>query len=229
MIKINIRECGTKSWFPENFLAARLLNLYHRTNVDTMVAAALASRFTSGIYVAVIVARRRCSIFLGACFACWRHCRFTSRDVDVDVETRLSRISRWFSTASLVWRRKCTVRRHVYFNVRLRSLSEHRKMATAVPSRFAVLSIEDDDYKPKKTQKNATSKTNAKNKGDKSKQQQQQQQPNKKKQNKVWLVRPSLHFCFWLAGGTSAGYDVAAGNRDISNSLEGGILHFSWF
>ncbi|XP_071574795.1 G kinase-anchoring protein 1 [Temnothorax nylanderi] len=61
-------------------------------------------------------------------------------------------------------------------------------MATAVPSRFAVLSIEDDDYKPKKTPKNATaSKTNAKNKGDKSKQQQQQpqqQQPNKKKQNK---------------------------------------------
>lgn len=68
-------------------------------------------------------------------------------------------------------------------------------MATAVPSRFAVLSIEDDDYKPKKTQKNATtSKTNAKNKGDKPKQQQQQHQqqqqqqqqqpPNKKKQNK---------------------------------------------
>ncbi|KAL6258887.1 hypothetical protein P5V15_010833 [Pogonomyrmex californicus] len=61
-------------------------------------------------------------------------------------------------------------------------------MATAVPSRFAVLSLEDDDYKPKKTQKSATtSKTNAKNKGDKSKQQQQQQQQqqtNKKKQNK---------------------------------------------
>lgn len=58
-------------------------------------------------------------------------------------------------------------------------------MATAVPSRFAVLSIEDDDYKPKKTQKNATTnKTNTKNKADKSKQQQQQQQqqPNKKKQ-----------------------------------------------
>ncbi|XP_067212634.1 G kinase-anchoring protein 1 isoform X2 [Linepithema humile] len=58
-------------------------------------------------------------------------------------------------------------------------------MATAVPSRFAVLSIEDDDYKPKKTQKSATtSKTNVKNKGDKPKQQQQQQQANKKKQNK---------------------------------------------
>ncbi|XP_012523229.1 G kinase-anchoring protein 1 [Monomorium pharaonis] len=60
-------------------------------------------------------------------------------------------------------------------------------MATAVPSRFAVLSIEDDDYKPKKPQKSATTaKTNAKSKGDKSKQQQppQQQQPNKKKQNK---------------------------------------------
>ncbi|KAG5345711.1 GKAP1 protein, partial [Acromyrmex heyeri] len=57
-------------------------------------------------------------------------------------------------------------------------------MATAVPSRFAVLSIEDDDYKPKKTQKNATtSKNNAKSKSDKSKPQ-QQQQPNKKKQNK---------------------------------------------
>lgn len=63
------------------------------------------------------------------------------------------------------------------------------KMATAVPSRFAVLSIEDDDYKPKKTQKSATtSKTNVKNKGDKPKQQQQQQQQaNKKKQNKVRL------------------------------------------
>ncbi|KAM0735819.1 G kinase-anchoring protein 1 [Formica fusca] len=63
-------------------------------------------------------------------------------------------------------------------------------MATAVPSRFAVLSIEDDDFKPKKTQKSTTtSKTNAKNKGDKPKQQQQQpqhqqQQANKKKQNK---------------------------------------------
>ncbi|XP_018051881.1 PREDICTED: G kinase-anchoring protein 1-like [Atta colombica] len=57
-------------------------------------------------------------------------------------------------------------------------------MATAVPSRFAVLSIEDDDYKPKKTQKSATtSKNNAKSKGDKSKPQ-QQQQSNKKKQNK---------------------------------------------
>lgn len=60
-----------------------------------------------------------------------------------------------------------------------------------MPSRFAVLSLEDDDFKPKKTQKSATtSKTNAKSKGDKSKQQQQsqpqqqQQQANKKKQNK---------------------------------------------
>lgn len=58
-----------------------------------------------------------------------------------------------------------------------------------MPSRFAVLSIEDDDFKPKKTQKSATtSKTNAKNKNDKPKQQQQQpqqqQQANKKKQNK---------------------------------------------
>ncbi|KAI4478352.1 hypothetical protein M0804_012006 [Polistes exclamans] len=71
-------------------------------------------------------------------------------------------------------------------------------MATAVPSRFAVLSIEDDDYKPKKPQKNtSTGKTNQKGKGDKSKQQhhhqqqhqqqQQQQQPkkdDKKKQSK---------------------------------------------
>lgn len=61
-------------------------------------------------------------------------------------------------------------------------------MATAVPSRFAVLSIEDDDYKPKKPQKSAsTSKTNRKGKGDKPKQQQQQQQPkkdDKKKQSK---------------------------------------------
>lgn len=68
-------------------------------------------------------------------------------------------------------------------------------MATAVPSRFAVLSIEDDDYKPKKTQKSTTvNKTNTKSKGDKPKQ--QQQQTNKKKQNKV---SPSINaFCFRL-------------------------------
>lgn len=89
-------------------------------------------------------------------------------------------------------------------------------MATAVPSRFAVLSIEDDDFKPKKTQKSTTSsKVNTKNKGDKPKQQQQpqqqqQQQANKKKQNKV--RRPLLHFCFRLAGGTSrAGCDHRGG------------------
>ncbi|KAG7203554.1 hypothetical protein KM043_013602 [Ampulex compressa] len=61
------------------------------------------------------------------------------------------------------------------------------KMATAVPSRFAVLSIEDDDYKPKKAQKNvAANKTSQKGKGDKPKQQQQQQpkKDDKKKQNK---------------------------------------------
>ncbi|XP_003703301.2 G kinase-anchoring protein 1-A [Megachile rotundata] len=58
-------------------------------------------------------------------------------------------------------------------------------MATAVPSRFAVLSIDDDDCKPKKTQKNvAAGKTNQKSKNDKSKQQQQQKKDDKKKQNK---------------------------------------------
>ncbi|OAD56360.1 G kinase-anchoring protein 1 [Eufriesea mexicana] len=58
-------------------------------------------------------------------------------------------------------------------------------MATAVPSRFAVLSIDDDDRKPKKTQKNVTAgKTNQKSKNDKSKQQQQPKKDDKKKQNK---------------------------------------------
>lgn len=58
-------------------------------------------------------------------------------------------------------------------------------MATAVPSRFAVLSIEDDDYKPKKPQKSVTtSKTSQKGKNDKVKQQQQPKKEEKKKQNK---------------------------------------------
>lgn len=58
-------------------------------------------------------------------------------------------------------------------------------MATAVPSRFAVLSIEDDDYKPKKTQKSSSaSKTNQKGKPEKPKQQQQPKKNDKKKQNK---------------------------------------------
>ncbi|XP_076749107.1 uncharacterized protein LOC143422396 [Xylocopa sonorina] len=58
-------------------------------------------------------------------------------------------------------------------------------MATAVPSRFAVLSIDDDDCKPKKTRKNVTAgKTNQKTKNDKPKQQQQPKKDDKKKQNK---------------------------------------------
>ncbi|XP_053977625.1 G kinase-anchoring protein 1-like isoform X1 [Hylaeus volcanicus] len=58
-------------------------------------------------------------------------------------------------------------------------------MATAVPSRFAVLSIDDDDCKPKKTAKNITTgKLNQKTKNDKSKQQQQSKKDDKKKQNK---------------------------------------------
>ncbi|XP_076631163.1 G kinase-anchoring protein 1-B isoform X2 [Colletes latitarsis] len=58
-------------------------------------------------------------------------------------------------------------------------------MATAVPSRFAVLSIEDDECKPKKTQKNVTTgKVNQKTKNDKPKQQQQPKKDDKKKQNK---------------------------------------------
>ncbi|XP_051175714.1 G kinase-anchoring protein 1-like [Leptopilina boulardi] len=62
-------------------------------------------------------------------------------------------------------------------------------MATAVPSRFAVLAIEDDDFKPKKTTKPANSlKANQKNKSDKSKQQtkkddKKKQSKNKKKKN----------------------------------------------
>ncbi|XP_015590830.1 G kinase-anchoring protein 1 isoform X2 [Cephus cinctus] len=56
-------------------------------------------------------------------------------------------------------------------------------MATAVPSRFAVLSIDDDDYKPKKAQKPAgNGKPNPKNKQDKQKQQPKKEE--KKKQNK---------------------------------------------
>ena len=57
-------------------------------------------------------------------------------------------------------------------------------MATAVPSRFAVLAIEEDDFKPKKTSKAAVAgKINHKNKGDKPKQ--QPKKDDKKKQSKV--------------------------------------------
>ena len=57
-------------------------------------------------------------------------------------------------------------------------------MATAVPSRFAVLAIEDDDFKPKKAPKPASAvKTAQKNKGDKQKQQPKKDE--KKKQSKV--------------------------------------------
>ncbi|XP_033226068.1 G kinase-anchoring protein 1-like [Belonocnema kinseyi] len=56
-------------------------------------------------------------------------------------------------------------------------------MATAVPSRFAVLAIEDDDFKPKKTLKSASAgKTAQKTKGDKQKQ--QPKKDDKKKQSK---------------------------------------------
>ncbi|XP_031781743.1 G kinase-anchoring protein 1 isoform X2 [Nasonia vitripennis] len=54
-------------------------------------------------------------------------------------------------------------------------------MVTAVPSRFAVLSIDDDDYKPIKVQKTLNTKTNSKNKEDKVK---QLKKDDKKKQNK---------------------------------------------
>lgn len=67
----------------------------------------------------------------------------------------------------------------------LRRSYDFTEMATAVPSRFAVLSIDDDDCKPKKAQKSATaSKTSQKSKNDKSKQQQQPKKDDKKKQNK---------------------------------------------
>ncbi|XP_066599240.1 G kinase-anchoring protein 1-like [Prorops nasuta] len=57
-------------------------------------------------------------------------------------------------------------------------------MATSVPSRFAVLSIDDDDFKPKKPPKtNPTNKSGQKNKSDKTKQQ-QPKKDEKKKQNK---------------------------------------------
>ncbi|XP_012268609.1 G kinase-anchoring protein 1-like [Athalia rosae] len=64
-------------------------------------------------------------------------------------------------------------------------------MATAVPSRFAVLSMEDDDFKPKKSQKTIVKTANTKNKNDKatnSKQQpkkdEKKKQTNKGKKNK---------------------------------------------
>ncbi|XP_046430787.1 G kinase-anchoring protein 1-like [Neodiprion virginianus] len=59
-------------------------------------------------------------------------------------------------------------------------------MATAVPSRFAVLSMEDDDYKPKKTQKTTVKTANTKNKNDKSAatSKQQPKKDEKKKQSK---------------------------------------------
>lgn len=59
-------------------------------------------------------------------------------------------------------------------------------MATAVPSRFAVLAIEDDDFKPKKTAKPANSvKANQKNKSSDKTKQQPKKQDDKKKQSKV--------------------------------------------
>lgn len=60
-------------------------------------------------------------------------------------------------------------------------------MATAVPSRFAVLSMEDDDYKPKKSQKTIVKTTNAKNKHDKASatSKQQPKKDEKKKPSKV--------------------------------------------
>ncbi|CAK9810060.1 G kinase-anchoring protein 1 [Anthophora quadrimaculata] len=65
-------------------------------------------------------------------------------------------------------------------------------MATAVPSRFAVLSIDDDDCKPKKTQKSVTTgKTNQKSKNEKPKQQQQTKKDDKKKQNKGKKKKPN--------------------------------------
>ncbi|XP_033323710.1 G kinase-anchoring protein 1-B isoform X2 [Megalopta genalis] len=65
-------------------------------------------------------------------------------------------------------------------------------MATAVPSRFAILSLDDDDCEPKKTQKNVTSsKTAQKAKNVKSKQQQQPKKDDKKKQNKGKKKKPN--------------------------------------
>ncbi|XP_078045740.1 G kinase-anchoring protein 1-A [Augochlora pura] len=65
-------------------------------------------------------------------------------------------------------------------------------MATAVPSRFAILSLDDDDCEPKKTQKNVTSsKTTQKAKNVKSKQQQQPKKDDKKKQNKGKKKKPN--------------------------------------
>ncbi|XP_076643675.1 G kinase-anchoring protein 1-B [Halictus rubicundus] len=65
-------------------------------------------------------------------------------------------------------------------------------MATAVPSRFAILSLDDDDCEPKKTQKNVTAnKTTQKAKTVKSKQQQQPKKDDKKKQNKGKKKKPN--------------------------------------
>ncbi|XP_043277757.1 G kinase-anchoring protein 1-like [Venturia canescens] len=59
-------------------------------------------------------------------------------------------------------------------------------MATAVPSRFAVLSIDDDDFKPKKVQKpSSTGKSNPKgSKNDKQKQQPKKDEKKKTNKNK---------------------------------------------
>jgi len=101
-------------------------------------------------------------------------------------------------------------------DINVSSLTVKRgKMATAVPSRFAVLSIEDDDFKPKKTQKSTTTNknNNAKNKNDKPKQQQQQQQQaNKKKQNKVCA---SIVVALFLL----TGWMLAAGKPVVSKSF----------
>ncbi|XP_031836556.1 uncharacterized protein LOC116428699 isoform X2 [Nomia melanderi] len=65
-------------------------------------------------------------------------------------------------------------------------------MATAVPSRFAILSLDDDDCEPKKTQKSVSaSKTTQKAKNIKSKQQQQPKKDDKKKQNKGKKKKPN--------------------------------------
>lgn len=66
----------------------------------------------------------------------------------------------------------------------VRDFSDNLEMATVVPSRFAALAIEDDDFKPKKASKTVSSaKTTQKNKTtDKSKQ--QPKKDDKKKQSK---------------------------------------------
>lgn len=90
-----------------------------------------------------------------------------------------------------------------------------------VQSRFAVLSIDDDEPKPKKNQKQNSNKINLKKKNDKSKQQQQsQQQPkknDKKKSNKKKKDNESQQWEQWRQKDTMSVEEVF--NQQLSEVL----------